>query len=74
MATTSNAFAGKGTQFRRWDGSTTWDAIAEIRERIISEGIPIFPSPERAASAMRRYVDYWVSRAKNSCEPSNNGD
>ncbi len=30
MATTSNAFAGKGTQFRRWDGSSSWDALAEV--------------------------------------------
>ena len=29
MATNSNAFAGKGTQFRRWSGAT-WAAIAEI--------------------------------------------
>ena len=24
------AFSGVGTQFRRWDGSSTWDAIAEV--------------------------------------------
>ncbi|MDY7018873.1 MAG: CoA-binding protein [Chloroflexota bacterium] len=40
--------------------SWRWSAIAEIRKRIISEGIPVFPSPEKAAKALRGLVNYWV--------------
>jgi acyl-CoA synthetase (NDP forming) len=40
--------------------SWRWSAIAEIRKHIISERIPVFPSPYRAAKALRRVVDYWV--------------
>ena len=42
--------------------SWKWNAIAEIRKHIVSEGIPVFPSPDRAARAVRRFVDYWVWR------------
>ena len=40
--------------------SWKWSAIAEIRKHIVSEGIPVFPSSDRAAKAVRRLVDYWV--------------
>ena len=40
--------------------SWRWSAIAEIRKHIISEGIPVFPSPKRAAKAIRGLVNYWV--------------
>jgi acetyltransferase len=36
-----------------------WKTIAEVRKNIIREGIPVFPSPDRAAKALRRLVDYW---------------
>ena len=39
--------------------SWRWSAIAEIRKHIISEDIPVFPSPERAAKALRRLVNYY---------------
>jgi acyl-CoA synthetase (NDP forming) len=37
-----------------------WSAIAEIRKDITSRGIPVFPSPARAAKALRRFTDYWA--------------
>jgi acyl-CoA synthetase (NDP forming) len=42
--------------------SWKWRAIAETRRRIVNEGLPIFPSPERAAKAIRKLVDYWAWR------------
>jgi acyl-CoA synthetase (NDP forming) len=39
-----------------------WRAIAETRRQIVDEGIPVFPSPERAAKAVRKLVDYWAWR------------
>ena len=43
-----------------------WSAIAEIRKDIIRQGIPVFPSHERAAKAMRKFVDYWVGKEQRS--------
>jgi len=43
-----------------------WSAIAEIRKDIVRQGIPVFPSPERAAKAMRKFVDYWVGKERRS--------
>ena len=40
-------------------GSWRWSAIAEIRKNIIGEGIPVFSSPDRAAKALRRLVNYY---------------
>ena len=40
--------------------SWKWSAIAEMRKHIISEGIPVFPTTDRAAKALKRCVDYWV--------------
>ena len=42
--------------------SWKWRAIAETRRRIIDQGLAVFPSPERAAKATRRLVDYWAWR------------
>jgi acyl-CoA synthetase (NDP forming) len=39
-----------------------WRAIAEMRRQIIDQGLAVFPSPERAARATRRLVDYWAWR------------
>ena len=47
-----------------------WGAIAEIRKRIVSEGIPVFPSHDRAARAMRRFVDYWYGKLERASERS----
>lgn len=35
-------------------------AIAEIRKYIINQGIHVFPSPNRAARALRRFVACWI--------------
>jgi acyl-CoA synthetase (NDP forming) len=42
--------------------SWKWSAIAETRRRIIDQGLAVFPSPERAARAMGRLVNYWAWR------------
>ncbi len=42
--------------------SWKWKAIAEVRKQIVDQGIAVFSSPERAAKAMRRLVNYWVWR------------
>ena len=39
-----------------------WSAIAGIRKDIVRQGIPVFPSPDRAAKALRKFVDYWVGK------------
>ena len=39
-----------------------WRAIAETRRQIIDQGLAVFPSPQSAAQAMRRLVDYWAWR------------
>lgn len=39
-----------------------WGAIGEIRRRLVEAGVPVFPSVERAARALRRFVDYWERR------------
>ncbi len=40
--------------------SWKWKAIAETRRQIINQGLAVFPSPERAARATRRLVNYWT--------------
>ena len=45
--------------------SWRWAAIADIRKNIITAGIPVFPSPARAARALRRLADYWVWKEGN---------
>ena len=42
--------------------SWKWRAIAETRRQIINQGLAVFPSPERAARATRRLVNYWTWR------------
>lgn len=44
--------------------SWKWRAIAETRRQIINQGLAVFPSPERAAKATRRLVNYWTWRKK----------
>ncbi len=39
-----------------------WQAIAETRRQIVNQGLAVFPSPDRAARALRRLVDYWTWR------------
>jgi len=47
--------------------SWKWRAIAETRRQIINQGLAVFPSPERAARATMRLVNYWTWR-KNENE------
>jgi len=47
--------------------SWKWRAIAETRRQIIDQGLAVFPSPERAARATKRLVNYWAWR-KNENE------
>ena len=42
--------------------SWKWRAIAETRRQIIDQGLAVFPSPERAAKAIKKLVDYWAWR------------
>ncbi len=42
--------------------SWKWRAIAETRRQIIDQGLAVFPSPERAAQALKKLVDYWAWR------------
>jgi acyl-CoA synthetase (NDP forming) len=42
--------------------SWKWRAIAETRRQIIDQGLAVFPSPERAAKAIRKLLDYWAWR------------
>jgi acyl-CoA synthetase (NDP forming) len=42
--------------------SWKWRAIAETRRQIVDQGLAVFPSPERAAQAIRRLVNYWAWR------------
>ena len=44
--------------------SWKWRAIAELRRQIVDRGIAVFSSPERAAKAIRRLVNYWVWRER----------
>ncbi len=46
--------------------SWKWRAIAETRKQIIDQGLAVFPSPERAAQAARRLVNYWAWRESES--------
>ena len=39
-----------------------WGHIGEIRKRVIEARVPVFPSPDRAAKALRRLIDYWKRR------------
>ena len=50
--------------------SWKWSAITEIRKLIISEGIPVFPSPYRAAKALRKFTDYWVWKLERLSDES----
>ena len=43
-----------------------WRAIAETRRQLVDHGVAVFPSPERAAKAIRRLVDYWAWRESES--------
>jgi acyl-CoA synthetase (NDP forming) len=43
-------------------GSWKWRAIAETRRQIIKQGLAVFSSPESAAKATRKSVDYWAWR------------
>ena len=47
--------------------SWKWRAIAETRRQIVNQGLAVFPSPERAARATKRLVNYWAWR-KNEDE------
>ncbi|MGQ9539390.1 MAG: acetate--CoA ligase family protein [Candidatus Bathycorpusculaceae bacterium] len=43
---------------------TKWEIIAEIRKRLIQEGIPVYSSPQSASKALRKVADYHMSRDK----------
>jgi acyl-CoA synthetase (NDP forming) len=46
------------TEMESWK----WRAIAETRRQIVDQGLAIFPSPERAARAIGKLVNYWTWR------------
>ena len=39
-----------------------WRAIAETRRQLVDRGLAVFSSPERAAKAIEKLVNYWVWR------------
>jgi acyl-CoA synthetase (NDP forming) len=39
-----------------------WRAIAELRKQVVGQGLAVFSSPQRAAKAAKKLVDYWVWR------------
>lgn len=43
-------------------GEWRWGLIGEVRRKIIRSGIPVFPTPERAARAARKVAGYWQRR------------
>ena len=45
-------------EMRSWK----WRAIAELRRQIVDQGLAVFSSPQRAARAVKKLVDYWVWR------------
>jgi acyl-CoA synthetase (NDP forming) len=49
-------------EMRSWK----WRAIAETRRQIIDQGLAVFPSPERAARAIMRLVNYWTWRGNEN--------
>jgi acetyltransferase len=42
--------------------SWKWRAIAETRRQVVEQGLAVFPSPWRAAKAIRKMVNYWAWR------------
>jgi acyl-CoA synthetase (NDP forming) len=42
--------------------SWKWRAIAETRRQIIDQGLAVFSTPQSAAQAIKRLVDYWAWR------------
>ena len=46
--------------------SWKWRAIAETRRQVVDQGLAVFPSPERAARATRRLVNYWIWRGNEN--------
>ena len=46
--------------------SWKWRAIAETRLRLASQGLAVFPSPQRAAKVIGKLVDYWAWREGES--------
>jgi len=45
-------------EMRSWK----WRAIAKVRKQIVDQGLAVFSSPQRAAKAMKKLVNYWVWR------------
>ena len=43
--------------------SWKWRAIAETRRQIVNQDLAVFPSPERAAKAVGKLMNYWAWRA-----------
>jgi acyl-CoA synthetase (NDP forming) len=41
-------------------GHWKWRAIGETRRQVVKQGLAVFSSPENAARATRRLVDYWT--------------
>ncbi|MCX8175932.1 MAG: CoA-binding protein [Candidatus Bathyarchaeota archaeon] len=42
-------------EIKRWK----WRSIGKFRRKLVEEGIPVFPTPDRAAKALKRLVEYW---------------
>ena len=40
-----------------------WRAVEAARSALVEAGLAVFPTVERAAAALRRYVGYWEERA-----------
>ncbi|MGD2065175.1 MAG: CoA-binding protein [Dehalococcoidia bacterium] len=46
--------------------SWKWRAITETRRQVVDQGLAVFTTPQSAAQAIRRFVDYWVWRGNEN--------
>ena len=56
-------------EIKRWK----WRSIGRFRRKLVEEGIPVFPTPDRAAKALRRLIDYWKRKFRQSDIIKNQG-
>lgn len=49
-------------ELKRWK----WKSIGKFRRKLVEEGIPVFPTPDRAAKALKRLVDYWKRKFRQT--------
>ncbi|MFC1994618.1 CoA-binding protein [Chloroflexota bacterium] len=53
-----------GGEFEHW----RWRLLAELRQRLVVAGVPVYATVDRAARAIRKLVDYYRWREAAGCE------